>query len=142
MMRVVEVILAVGILAVGIAGINIYLYTQPADVQPQNLSTQAYTTLTRLEASGPLTCSAGQKQLVLNALYVLLPPTIHYNFTVYKLVGHQAVKVYTLANAGQSPALYRTSVTVAINTPITPQQPGSKLDVQPVCIAVLTLGEP
>jgi len=142
MMRIVEVILAVGILAAGIAGINAYLYTQPTSVEPPTLTQQAYTTLTRLEASGPLTCSASQKQLVLNALYILLPPNTHYNFTVYRLVGQQTVQVYSVANAGQTGTLYQTSIVVALNTPTTPQPPDSTLNIEPTCFAVLTLGEP
>jgi hypothetical protein len=142
MMRVLEVILAVGILAAGIAGINTYLSTQPVNVQPPTLTAQAYTTLTRLEASGPLTCSPSQKQLVLDALYVLLPPSIHYNFTVYRLVGEETFVVYTVANTGEAQTLYQTSIVVVLNTPVTPQPPRSSLSVQPTCFGVLTIGGP
>jgi len=141
MMRMVEVIIAVGILAAGIAGIYSYLYTQPTDVQPKTLSAQAYTALQAVEADVPLTCSASQRQLVLEALYVLLPPNTYYNFTVYTLAGSRTQQIYSVANSAQADAPYKASVTVALDTPATPQPPGSKLGVQQTCFATLTVGE-
>lgn len=141
MMRVIEVIIAVGILVVGIAGLNIYLSTQPISLQPQSLTGEAYTVLAKLQAGGPLTCSPNQKDRVQDALYVLLPPTLHYNFTVYTLQGGKAQMVYTIADTGQPETLYQTTVEILLVSVPTPQPPGSNLDLQPQCFGVLSLGE-
>lgn len=141
MMRVIEVIIAVGILVVGIAGLNIYLSTQPINLQPQSLTAEAYTVLAKLQAGGPLTCSSSQKERVEDALYVLLPPTIRYNFTVYVLQSGKAQMVYTIANTGQPKTLYQTTVEVLLVSVPSPQPPGSTVDLQPPCFGVLSLGE-
>lgn len=141
MIRTVEVIVAVGILAAGLAGVTLYLSTQPASVEPQNLAPQAYTTLEALVANGNLTCSMSQERTVEGALNVLLPPTATYNFTLYVLAGGQAAKLYSVANSGPSKPLYAVSVEVVVDAPARPAPPGAPRDLGPVCFAVLTLGE-
>jgi hypothetical protein len=138
----VEVIVAVGILAVGIGGVNLYMSTQPAQVYPQSYAQLGYTVLQKLGSSGLLTCSKTVESQVDSALYVLLPPSVHYNYTVYLFVGGHASILYSVANAGSGNTLYQSSVELMVDGNYPPAAPGSAPNMQPICFVVISIGEP
>lgn len=141
MMRVVETLIAVAILAAGITGLALYLPTQTVQLHPLDSPTQSYDIINSLYTQGTLFCSPASKAGVEEALYVLLPPSAHYTLTVYVLSNGVPTVVYSVSNQGVSRSEFVTSVTVALSPAPEALSPADGYHAGAPCFAVFDLGE-